>query len=188
MKKEIKDYLHFYLPTKQCDTEHGGCINSLICNQNDRCQRQSSISVFIFPDDSLNDGFLKKYLIQFPKGIYNPQLTFDNYKRFLKDGYKPILRPLSDMTEEEAKEARYIMIEYSNLRFKCDEKDTIKYRNVFIYDSVGEEGEHYSTSFSSPENLPSKIVPWMCKHGFDIFDLIRQGLAIDKTEIEKAIK
>ena len=98
--------------------------------------------------------------------------------------FKLLLRPLSDMSEEELKEVKHIMLEYQNLRFKCDEKDRIKYTNVFIYDIIDEDGYHHSTMISSPENLPAKVVPWMCRHGFDIFDLCRAGLAIDKTKMK----
>ncbi len=83
MEKTIKDYLHFYL--------------------------KSGISVYIFADnsltaDSINDGFLAEYVKNYPNGVYNPVLTIENYERFLKDGYKPILRPDTDMTAEESQE------------------------------------------------------------------------------------
>jgi hypothetical protein len=84
MKKEIKDYLHFYL--------------------------KSGISVFVFADnsitaeDSLSDGFLTKYIENHPNGVYNPVLTTENYERFLRDGYKQILRPDTDTTSEESQE------------------------------------------------------------------------------------
>lgn len=82
MKKEIKNYLHFYL--------------------------KSGISVYVFTDDSITDGFLEKYVTDHPNGVYNPVLTTENYERFLKDGYKPILRPDTDMTPEESQEMQLL--------------------------------------------------------------------------------
>ncbi len=79
---KISDYLHFYL--------------------------KSGISVFIFTDDSITDGFLEKYITEHPNGIYHPVLIVENYERFLKDGYKPILRPDTDMTPEESQEMQLL--------------------------------------------------------------------------------
>lgn len=190
MKKEIKDYIHFYLPTKQCDTDSGGCINSLICNQNDRCQRPSSISVFIFPDDSLEDGFLKKYLTQFPKGVYNPQLTHENYKKFLKDGYKLILRPLSDILNTEAYEVYKIYFDKEMaLDFSGDTGSA-----YFNPKQVRVKAEHALRIFNGEDYETGdfmkvlQLVPYLLKQGFDIFGLIEAGVAIDKTKIAEAIK
>lgn len=75
---KLQDYLHYYI--------------------------YSGIGVYVFPDDTITNGFLAKYKQDYPNGVYNPVLTLDNYVKFLNDGYKPILRRLEDMTEEERDE------------------------------------------------------------------------------------
>jgi len=84
---KLSDYLHLYL--------------------------KSGIGVYIFADnsldaDSINDGFLAEYVKNNPNGVYNPVLTTENYERFLKDGYKPILRPDTDMTSDESQEMQLL--------------------------------------------------------------------------------
>lgn len=86
-KEKLAEYLHLYL--------------------------KSGISVYIFADnslsaDSINDGFLHEYVKNNPNGVYNPVLTTENYERFLRDGYKPILRPDTDMTSEESQEMQLL--------------------------------------------------------------------------------
>ncbi|MEO7044702.1 MAG: hypothetical protein ABI091_05295 [Ferruginibacter sp.] len=129
MKKELKDYLHLYL--------------------------NSSISVFIFPDESITDGHLDKYRKDYPNGIYNPLLTFNNYKQFLNDGYKPILRPLSDMTDDEDCERLNFYYDYDNA----------KYLDKTI--------------------IEAEVTKYLLSKHFDIFGLIEAGLAIDATKIKK---
>lgn len=132
MKKELKNFLHFYL--------------------------NAGISVFIFPDDSIKDGFLDKYRKDYPNGVYNPILTIENYQRFLNDGYKPILRPVSSMTKEEAQEAGRKFAGYP-----------------------GEDEDDY-TDLVQPFSYTAKH---LIDKGFDVFGLINAGLAIDKTLIKE---
>jgi hypothetical protein len=73
MKKEIKDYIHLYL----------GC------------------EAYVFPDDTLTNGWLKDKLIRFPELEYKIPIELTRIKYILERGYKPILRKLSSMTEEE---------------------------------------------------------------------------------------
>ncbi len=70
MPKKFSDYVHLYL--------------------------KSNISVFVFPDESITDGFLDKYLTMVPNGVYNPVLNEENYKRLLEGGFKPILKRIKD--------------------------------------------------------------------------------------------
>lgn len=100
---------------------------------------------------------------------------------------KPLLRPLSDMTEEEA---RYIFKYYF-------EKD-------YTEDWTGDTGSAY---FNPKRITPTKyhalriidgadyetgdfmkvigLVPYLLSKHFDLFGLIESGLAIDKTTLNK---
>ncbi len=132
--REIKDYLHLYL--------------------------QSGIGCFIFPDDSITDGFLEKHKTRYPNGEYAPKLHIGTYERFLKDGYKPILRPLSDMTEEEMEQI-----------WHADEPKSILQME-------------YKDGRVRKVALCSERTKFLLSKGFDIFGLIEAGLAIDKTTLK----
>lgn len=71
----------------------------------------------------------------------------------LKD-VKPILRPLSDMTEEER-------VEYDRLQVVC-------YSVNLFYDQV---------------KTDATLTNFLLSKHFDLFDLIPAGLAIDKTKL-----
>lgn len=88
---------------------------------------------------------------------------------------KPVLRSLSDMTEEEAKEM-------ANLYFKdCDMSKVVvgktSYGDVTIsyyssFDCFNIDGKH-----------TFKQTAYLLKRGFDLFGLIDDDLAIDKTKL-----
>lgn len=106
MKKKLKDYLHFYLSPHTCSGKDGDCVNSNICQMNDCCTWPAGVRMYIFPDESITNGFLDNYRKENPNGIYDPILTFKNYEQFLKAGYKPILRSIDDITNEEFMQLR----------------------------------------------------------------------------------
>lgn len=68
-------------------------------------------------------------------------------------GCKPILRPLADMTEEEIKERGWSKLELNHA--VSQERNRSLYTNEFLY---------------------------LLSRGFDLFNLISEGLAINKTE------
>lgn len=74
---------------------------------------------------------------------------------------KPILRPLSDMTEEEMHECGNMVYDFS------DEPDLNKW-----------EPKDFEIGLA-PEQFQ-----WLLSKGFDIFNLIRDGLAINKTTLK----
>ena len=67
--------------------------------------------------------------------------------------FKPYLRPMSSMTEDE-------MVEFKWLNGKCDEMPTFDYIPV----------EHY------------RLFDWLNRHHFDYRNLIEKSLAIEVTE------
>lgn len=98
------------------------------------------------------------------------------------DEYKLLLRPLSDMTEEEAIEITKPIAFYGN---HTSERIYRTYRNPFgdLIVSWGESlKEKYlpmkETHFNTQQFL------YILKHGFDIFNLIPEKLAIDKTKMK----
>ena len=77
---------------------------------------------------------------------------------------KPILRPLSDMTEEELQECGNLVVDFSD-----DES------------GLG-LNEHKWQDFTLL--LCAEQFHWLIQRGFDLFGLIEAGLAIDKTKLK----
>lgn len=69
MEKNLKDYLPFYI----------------------------GAYVYVFTPESITDGFLTKYLKDYPDGQYKIKITIDDLPRIIENGYQPILYPLSSV-------------------------------------------------------------------------------------------
>lgn len=76
---------------------------------------------------------------------------------------KPILRPLSDMTEDELQECGNLVYDFS------DDKSGLGLN------------DHRWEDFQTL--LCAEQFHWLIKRHFDLFDLITDGLAIDKTKL-----
>ena len=122
--KDIKDYLHLYV----------GCTL--------RCDTGFVILMSVIPEIIPHTSF--------GIAVINGS---ESYRTNLGD-YKPVLRPLSDMTEEEC---NLLGWDY-------------KYQGKII--------SHRA------ENLSPEEVRILLKQGFDLFNLIESGLSIDKTKIK----
>lgn len=91
-------------------------------------------------------------------------LYADNIYRAKNLNWKPILRPLSDITEEE----EFEMTEITGLFIGSGFIKAIKENSKYVID--------VRNSFEVTRYLLSKH--------FDLFNLIEEGLAIDKTKIK----
>lgn len=139
MKIDIKDYYHLYIGAK----------------------------VFVFTDESITDGFLDNYRTKYPNGVYNPILTIDNYKRFLDNGYKLILRPLSDLKIEDSVEI-------------VNSHEGMVVANCYLFIKNWVENKATMLHFETQVTFINK----MRQLGFDCDGLIQEGLAIDSTTIK----
>jgi hypothetical protein len=145
MKKELKGYIHFYIGSKVLvdDTLYGkrfvAILEGIYATDD---EGQIEVSVSVRPES----GGGKHY---FPVTLC-----------------KPILRPLSDMTEEEAAEI-------------FDKSWPIDIRKIMSYSY-----KHGVILNCINDNVydPMFIVQ-LLKKGFDIFGLIEAGIAIDKTKM-----
>lgn len=174
---KLKDYLHYYI--------------------------YSGVGVYVFPDETITNGFLAKYKEDYPDGVYNPLLTLENYAKFLNDGYKPILRPLEDMTEEEM-----VNLLTDLFPFDMEDKPTAdEFSMEMFYNDDGlmvdgdvSVGANYTCRCYEGQiaikqcgticffdeagnqehgiNVPKAYHYLLSKH-FDLFGLIDAGLAID---------
>jgi hypothetical protein len=129
MNKKIEDYLHLYL----------GCeVKVLDIDGQTFTDKVESVH-----DNKSGKGF----------SIYEfGDCPFDNHEEYYQR-IMPILRPLSDMTEEE--------------RIECKAESTVRFAA-------------HSMQYEKLE--PDQFIKLLSK-GFDLFNLIPEGLAIDKTSL-----
>lgn len=89
--------------------------------------------------------------------------------------FKLILRPLSSMTEEEA-------LEFARIERPEAEKVKLKDGKVWSYHDP-KDGTFYKWLTHSLETITPKQFVWLCKKGFDLWNLIESNQAINhKTE------
>ena len=116
------------------------------------------------------------------------------------DDVTPVLRPLSDMTEEEESEFVPLAAGSQIARFSSDNSGASNWRQWFIEFENGdtdhlimnEQGETWFRSYfesaesrrnwSNTVNTHEQTI-WLICHGFDVFKWIPTGLAIDKTKL-----
>lgn len=97
---------------------------------------------------------------------------------FLHHGIKPILRSLIDMTEEEAREYAFLYMK----RLGRDVPVKVSIENDAVKVTVGNEN-HCAVLWpeGSYGQKPESLRYLLSKH-FDLFNLIPEGLALDKTK------
>lgn len=104
----------------------------------------------------------------------------------------PILRPLSDMTEEEMKELLCLDFAPSDdvfrnmvteFKFDVNEPQRRTKRGTGVGFSVFKDGSHYMSGTLSFVDLNPHQFVYLLKLGFDLFGLIEAGLAIDKSKL-----
>lgn len=141
MEKNIKDYLHLYLGVK----------GKLKVRYHHGWEEQEVDSVLSASFDSGNHSFkcFDVYGNQWGDTIIYPSRMFT-----------PILRPLSDMTEEEYEHILYDLRSYDGGR----DKGKLAFPDMFM----------------TIQN--ADVFSYCLKQGFDLFGLIESGLAIDKTK------
>lgn len=153
--KEIKDYLHLYL----------GCDGIVIVNYSvtpELKTREVSCKLKGVVDDVV---YVQCYDVD---GI-----KWDNIDSFSSKTFKPILRPLSDMSDEEMKQC--VLVKY-NMR------NTLKTTNL-----IGNKIQWTASGFIPDGeidllNASSEIFRFLLSKHFDLFGLIESGLAIDATK------
>lgn len=177
MSKEIKDYLHLYL----------GCEVAVI----DKMAAEYNCEEIIYTDK------LKGVTESEVKPGEMIAIIGDVFQEEYIDRIKPILRPLSDMTEEEFKELAEKCFGF-NMNEAYKQRDAVwgrkritKERLRLAFDLDDYYTIHVWQEFTSEDKklMPplSKINHFVneCrKLSFDMDGLIESGLAIDKTKIK----
>tara|TARA_R110000765_G_scaffold311691_1_gene404878 strand:- start:12 stop:446 length:435 start_codon:yes stop_codon:yes gene_type:complete len=126
------------------------------------------------------------YFIDFEDGdvaVYEMIGMFTDSGEIYLDGYetnldsqncKPILRPLSDLTEKVLKDIKKMML----VDFEYIDKDGIQSIH-FPTGNISITSIHYEIV----EECPLGFYNYLLKHHFDVFGLIEKGLAIDKNTL-----
>lgn len=143
--------------------------------------------VYIFPDETLTDGWLQKKLIEYPELRWKLEVTPETLVQRITDNYKLILRPLSEMNEEE--------------RIEFYEK---YFGRRMANDYTGDTGSAYfqpkkvipttdhimrivcGDDYSSGDFMKVvEMVPWLLSKGFDLFGLQATGIAVYQSDLKK---
>lgn len=173
---ELKNVIHFYLG---CEVQYEGIINGaelkaeLVANKDDIFYLPN-----IAPVRGIKTGYLKK-IDQTLKGHRRYKIGRKGLQtHYNTDNFKPILRPLSDMTEDEMigiymndKDSASM----SEIRWRI-EGDWLRVNYKLLNIHAGYFCQLMSMS-------PSQVVV-ACKKQFDVFGLIESGQAISKNRIQ----
>lgn len=143
MKKDLKDYLHLYLGC-ECQTPDGGMILSYY-------QPKKRYKAWFSDDHDQNRKILQGL------GLTG--------KAYFEAEIKPILRSLSDITDEEKNELRKLMTPASSKNL-LPVIPAGRLVNLFVNDK------------------DPAIIVWLLSKFFDLFDLLGSGLAIDKKTMK----
>lgn len=167
MKTEFKDVAHLYLGCEIMTPDGRGFLSAVSFSRVRERGNENRISVHfheILHTKSSVDGYDKKrnygdYLLTAER--YTAIATSDpDFTEFeMPGGCQPILRPLSDMTEEEMNACAPLIL--------ADPYKLIKEWN-------GTDVMQFS----------AKCALYLLKQGFDLFDLIPSGQAIDATTLK----
>jgi hypothetical protein len=158
--KKLEDYLHLYLG---CDVQADGNLVGKLLGYSARGFKEDDVMVFYTVQMSDDEDYWT---------VFNDDRSMDRIK--------PILRPLSDMTQEEAIETTKPVVIYGNVR-----KYEV-YENSFGKKVVS-WGESMREKYVPQDEtcyVPRQFVFLLSKH-FDLFGLIEAGIAIDKTKIQQ---
>lgn len=144
----------------------------------DVCHHHLGCLVYIFPSDTITNGWLAEKLVKYPKLQFAIHFDVQSCNMVIKDGYLPILRPLSDITAEECQK----YLSFYNDKNKYLSHDGAMMR-VLYKDDTGFIGDFEDDEEVSTEYNPNGRLFWMLSKHFDVFGLIESGQAIDATTL-----
>ena len=155
MIKDIKDYLHLYLG---CEVDYEGIINGKELRDEIREHRGDVFyNTRVIEKKGVKIGVLKQIYFGVNGKFRNCRIGRKGLQtHYDGDRFKLILRPLSDTTEEERKEIA----------------------NIKNLTAIGVKGT------VTRNELNAMVTVYLLKQGFDLFNLITEGLAIDKTTLK----
>lgn len=179
-EKNIKDYLHLYIG---CKIQYPDTDGSMIIAK--------------LTGVSCGDGVETTYIEQqLPGKAIGDYLSWEPNGHHKSDALhlKPLLRPISDMTEEEATRIAIIMYgQPDSVKWRMEDKGNYfnvyrrHYVESFTIDKASGDIDRYEKWDGETEIQITLnhhfITHYLLSRGFDLFGLIEAGLAIDKTKL-----
>lgn len=110
---------------------------------------------------------LNKYSLETIPSIHG--YTYCSFEHF-----KPILRPLSDLTKEIEIDGKKIVPRYTGILCKYE---IIMNPDFSFFDGIGSNNEI--------DDMPYRVIQKLLEWHFDIFGLIEKGLAIDINTLKQ---
>jgi len=165
--KDIKVYLHLYIGCEVARKHDGGEVE--YAKLVGICQSESE------PD----------------KTVSILDVGLDYFHEWYVEETVPILRPLSDMTEEEMVE--FVCLQHNSIHTNIDRTEITKIRWAYENSSNGINATWFkrcgtgasvgSKTFHINQSDPDQF-KFLLSKGFDLFGLIDAGLAINKAELK----
>lgn len=169
MSKDIKNYLHLYLRSE------------LLCRVKRKNDTDYYIGKLCEVTYKSNHGDWAKFwfdnVITVTSSTWETSSSNNHWFFLNEDSITPILRPLSDMTEEESER----LLREHNFYSRHTIMHPEFYRGA-IHFKVIYSGQHRRWPKKIRPHETPEMVLYLLKQGFDLFGLIENGLAIDKTK------
>ena len=178
MKTELKDVLHYYT------------------GQNAHCFLENDDKTLEFDTTgeimTVHTNYIEGKHYPYPIKVNAKRKSYSLESYYDFNHVKPILRPLSNMTEAEAKE---FILDVLNMKIHFGWREFNYHidkgfltiigdnNNYTIIKNWGKEGD-YQWIFNCSYSMADVI--WLLKRGFDIFGLIESNQAVDITKISEA--
>ncbi|HET8886813.1 MAG TPA: hypothetical protein VFM70_10730 [Salinimicrobium sp.] len=104
---------------------------------------------------------------------------------------KPILKPLSELTKDDFKEELYqyyqtLGIDVKLVNYDSGNDNPFDMTLTVTYKMMGEVYTDCLINRGSTSETPYHIIVWLCENHFDIFGLIKDGLALDINDLSLA--
>jgi hypothetical protein len=163
--KNLKDYLHFHIGS---EIQYPDTDGKLIIARLTGVSRADGVET-TYIKRKKKGHCMGDYLSWEPNGHHNSNAL----------NIKPILRPLSNMTEDEAVEL--VKIRSTTYRWVTAE---VVNQHILRFEFEYESSRRRRSTTLRFDELSPEEVRYLLSKGFDLFGLIEAGLAIDKTKLK----
>lgn len=139
---------------------------------------------WIFTLECATAEWLSEALKYSPNLQYGKEVTLENAASILKNGYPLMLRRLSDMEEEEAVEL--VKLQTDQMWHESIDIFQIKYNHIHFMDGskwYGDGVEEFNDCYCYFNALQPRQFHLLLQRGFDLWNLIEQGDAVDVKTI-----
>lgn len=172
MEKKLKDYLPYYIGCRFVTPDGIGQLVGVPWGIGSQDRVTIHFGKWVKTVNSIDGGYDRvrnygDYALEAKRyePIDSEGITEDGFD--MPGGVKPILRKLEDITDEEKK---HIGLE---LKAGTDNVECLSWKHISPFTSI---------------HLEPKVFHYLLKQGFDLWDLIGAGLAINEKELSQSDK